>query len=281
LFSSRFGRPPQHADELNQFRETLGLNDPFPVRYLNWLTKAVQGDLGTSYRSGRPVVEDFLQHLPVTLRLSIGGMIISIVLAFPVGILAAVKHNSILDLLTRLISMLGASMPAFWLSYILIIIFSVRLHWLPVAGTGTWKHMVLPSAAVSAFGVASVSRLLRSSMLEVLGTDYIRAARAKGAHENQVILRHALRNALIPVVTLLGSLFGFLVAGAVIVETIFALPGIGRLIINAIQFRDYPIIQGFVLFTGSIFVLVNLLVDISYTWIDPRVRLTGRGGAGG
>jgi ABC-type dipeptide/oligopeptide/nickel transport system permease component len=173
--------------------------------------------------------------------------------------------------------MIGSAMPSFWLAYILILLFSVRLRFLPVAGSGTWKHFILPAMVLSTFGAASMSRLVRSSLLEVLGADYIRAARAKGVRDRWVVLKHALRNALIPVVTHMGTLFGYLVAGSVIVETVFAISGLGRLIVEAISFRDYPVIQGFVLFTGVVFMLINLLVDLSYSLIDPRVRLTSVG----
>jgi ABC-type dipeptide/oligopeptide/nickel transport system permease component len=194
--------------------------------------------------------------------------------------LAAVYQNSVLDLGIRVTSFLGAAIPAFWLSYVLILIFSVRLHLLPVAGTGSWKHMVLPVLVISLFSIAVITRLLRASLLEALSSDYVRTARAKGLKEKQVVLIHAMKNSLIPVVTIIGTLFAGLVAGAVIIETIFALPGLGRLIIDAISFRDYPIIQGFVVFTGIVFVMVNLVVDLSYLVIDPRVRLGAKGGQG-
>ncbi len=281
IFFARYLNIPATTQALDEIREEFGLNDPLMVRYARWIVAAVKGDLGISYRTGRSVLEEFSLNLPNTVRLSLLGLIVGVSLAFPLGILAAVYPNSIADLLTRIFSMLGAAMPSFWLAYIFILFFSVRLKILPVAGTGTWRHLVLPAAVLGIGSAASISRLLRSSMLEVLGSDYVRAARARGVRQRKVVLEHALRNALIPVVTHMGSLFGFLTAGAVIVETVFAIPGIGSLVINAIGFRDYPIIQGFVIYTGTLFVLVNLVVDISYTFIDPRVRLTGRGGTGG
>ncbi len=280
LYVQLFGGPPPSQEALELIREQYGLNDPFPVRFIRWVIDALQGDLGNSFRTGRPVLDEMVQKTLVTLRLSTGGLIIATVIALPAGILAAVYHNSLLDLGTRFLSLVGSTIPAFWLAYMLILLFSVKLHWLPVAGFDTWKHLVLPWTALGVGGAASLSRLLRSSMLEILGTDYVRTARAKGVRELLVNLRHAFRNALIPVVTLLGTLFGFLTAGAVVVEIVFAIPGLGRLIITAIQFRDIPVIQAFVVFTGILFVTINLLVDLTYTWIDPRVRLTARNTGG-
>ncbi len=276
IFFARYLNIPATEAELDEIRDEFGLNDPLLMRYVRWIGDAVKGDLGISYRTGRSVLEEFILSLPNTLKLAIFGLLIGAAIAFPLGILAAVYHNSIVDVLMRIFSMLGAAMPSFWLSYIFILYFSVQLQLLPVAGTGTWRHMILPSVILGIGSAASISRLLRSSMLDVLHSDYIRAARAKGVGERSIILVHTLRNALIPVATHMGSMLGFLIAGAVIVETVFAIPGIGSLMINAIGFRDYPIIQGFVVYTGTLFVLVNLFVDISYTLIDPRVRLAGR-----
>jgi peptide/nickel transport system permease protein len=281
IFFSRYVNIPATEQQLDEIRDEFGLNDPFGVRYVRWISAAARGDLGKSYRTGRTVLDEFRLFLPNTLRLAGTGLVIGIALSFPLGILAAVYPNTVLDMLTRVFSMLGAAVPSFWLAYMLILYFSVRLQLLPVAGTGSWQHFVLPSLVLGVGSAASISRLLRSSMLDALRSDYVRAARARGIGERWVILRHTLRNALIPVVTHLGSLFGFLVAGSVIVESVFAIPGIGSLIINAIGFRDYPIIQGFVVYTGTLFMVVNLLVDVSYTLIDPRVRLTAKGGASG
>ncbi len=281
IFYARYVNIPATEKALEDIREEFGLNDPFLVRYARWMSDALRGDLGKSYRTGRSVFEEFTLHLPNTLRLAVFGLMIGVGLAFPLGILAAVYHNSAADVITRVFSMLGAAMPSFWLAYLFILYFSVRLKILPVAGTGTWRHLVLPCVVLGIGSAASISRLLRSSMLDAFRSEYIRAARARGVTEFWVVVRHTLRNALIPVVTHAGGLFGFLTAGAVIVETVFAIPGIGSLVINAIGFRDYPIIQGFVIYTGTLFMLVNLAVDLSYTLIDPRVRLTAKGGSGG
>lgn len=278
IYIVRTGEPPPNNTVIEEIRVELGLDDPLPSRYVRWLVALLQGDMGNSYRTGVSVSKELRQHAGNTFKLAFLGVLASVILAVPLGCLAALYHNTTIDLIIRIVSFLGASIPAFWLAYVLILIFSVRLHLLPVAGSGTWKHFVLPVFSISLFSVAVISRLLRASLLETLSSDYIRTARAKGLRQYQVILRHALRNALIPVVTITGTIFASLVAGAVIIETIFALPGLGRLIVDAISFRDYPIIQGFVIFAGTVFVIVNLMVDLSYVLIDPRVRLGARGG---
>ena len=280
IYIVRTGEIPQSDAVVEEIRQDLGLNDPLLVRYGRWVADLLQGDLGNSYRTGTPVLKELQQHSTNTFRLAILGVIFSSIIAIPLGCLAALYSNTFLDLFIRIVSFLGASIPGFWLAYVLILIFSVKLHLLPVAGSGTWKHFILPVVSISLFSVAVISRLLRASLLETLGSNYITTAHAKGLRQHQVILIHALKNALIPVVTITGSIFAGLVAGAVIVETIFALPGLGRLIVDAISFRDYPIIQGFVIFAGTVFVIVNLFVDMSYVVIDPRVRLGGKGGHG-
>jgi peptide/nickel transport system permease protein len=274
LYFQLYGQPPPNQTAIDELRAEYGLDDPFLVRFGRWTAGAVRGDLGLSYQSGRPVLDELTGHLGATVQITLAGMAVSLLLAFPLGIVAAVRPNSAADLLSRFFSLLGTAMPAYWLAYMLILLFAVRLQWLPVLGTGSWRHLVLPGVTLGLGGAASVSRLLRSTMLEVLGQEYIRAARAKGVRPLWVVLRHALRNAMIPVVTVMGNLFGFLLSGAVVVETVYALPGIGRLMVDAISFRDYPVIQGFVLFTGTVFVLINLVVDLSYPLIDPRVRVT-------
>jgi peptide/nickel transport system permease protein len=280
IYYQTFGTPPRDQAALDKLREELGLNDPLPLRYGRWIFSALRGDLGVSYRSGMPVGSELAEHLWATVKLALGGLFVATLIAFPLGILAAVRHNSLMDVSARLFSLMGAAIPSYWLAYILILLFAVFLHWLPVAGSGSWRHLVLPCVTLGLGGAALLSRLLRSSMLEALGHDYINTARSKGLPERTIILVHALRNALIPVVTVMGNLLGFLLSGAIVVETVFAWPGLGRLIVDAISFRDYPVIQGFVLFTGTVFVLVNLLVDMSYIWIDPLVRLADGGEKG-
>ncbi|MCB0155955.1 MAG: ABC transporter permease [Anaerolineae bacterium] len=275
LYVRLYGQPAANQTALDELRAEYGLNDPFLVRYGRWVAAALRGDLGNSYQSGRPVLGELVNRFGATSQIAVGGLFVAMLIAFPLGIAAARHPNRSVDLLARLFALIGTAMPAYWLAYLLILLFAVRLKWLYVSGTGTWWHLLLPALTLGLGGAASLSRLLRASLLEVFNQDYIRTARAKGLWEGRVVLRHALHNASIPVVTLLGSLFGFLLSGAVVVETVFAWPGIGRLIVDAISFRDYPVIQGFVLVTGTIFVLINLGVDLLYTVIDPRIRFSG------
>ncbi len=268
-------------DAVRRLREQLGLDDPFPVRYGRWLADAVRGDLGTSFRTGEPVLWTLVERFPATLQLALAALLIGLLIGIPLGVLSAVRRDSGLDHTSRVGVLLGASIPNFWLGYLLILLFAVGLGWLPVAGWGSWQHLVLPALTLGVGGAASLTRLTRSTVLEELQADYVRTARAKGLPERLVVMRHALRNALNPIVTLTGMRFGGLLAGAVVVETVFAWPGIGSFVVDSIYDRDYPTIQGFVLFTGTVFVLVNLLVDLGYAWLDPRVRLTSVEGSSG
>jgi len=269
------GRQPTAA-EVARVRLELGLDDPFVTRYLRWVGNAATGDLGTSYRTGEGVAGALLARFPATLQIAALGLAGAIAVALPIGVLAAVWRNSPLDHLSRVLSLLGAAMPSYWVAYLLILVFAVRLGLLPVAGRGTWQHLVLPSVTLGLAASASLMRLTRSEMLEVLGQDFVRTGRAKGLSGRAVIVGHALRNALIPVLTVAGMRFAGLLGGAVIVETIFAWPGIGKFALDSIFDRDYPVIQGFVVFMGSVFLLINLLVDLSYAVLDPRIRLSGR-----
>lgn len=266
------GRQPT-AEETAIAREQMGLNDPAPLRYLNWLGDALTGDFGLSYRTGKPVLDSLLERFPHTLQIAGLGLVLAIVIAIPLGILAAVHRRGAIDHLSRVIALLGASMPSYWVAYLLILLFSVRLGWLPVAGSQTWQHAILPAVTLGIGGSASLMRLTRSETLETLGQDYIRTARAKGLRSRSLLIHHALRNTMIPISTVLGMRFAGMLGGAVIVETIFSWPGIGKLIVDAIFDRDYPMIQGFVLFMGTIFLLMNLIVDMGYGLIDPRIRL--------
>jgi peptide/nickel transport system permease protein len=269
-------------EAVGRLRRELGLDDPLPVRYLRWLSHTTRGELGTSYRTGGPVLQELAEGFPATLQLAAAALAIGVMIALPLGVLSAARRHSGLDHASRLAALLGASVPSFWLGYVLILLFAVRLGLLPVGGRGGWEHLVLPALTLGIGGAASLMRLTRSSLLEELERDYVRTARAKGLPERVVIGRHALRNALNPIVTLTGLRLGGLLAGAVVVETVFAWPGIGKHVVDAIYDRDYPTIQGFVLFMGTVFVLLNLLVDLSYLWLDPRVRLAGRpGGSAG
>jgi len=269
------GRQPT-GEETAIARERLGLDDPAPVRYLRWLGDALTGDLGTSYRSGTPVLDSLVERFPKTLQIGGLGLLMAIAIAIPLGVLAAVYRRGPIDHLSRIVALLGASMPSYWVAYLLILLFSVRLGMLPVAGSQTWQHAVMPAVTLGIGGSASLMRLARSEMLETLGQDYIRTARAKGLRSRSLLVRHALRNTMIPISTVLGMRFAGMLGGAVIVETIFSWPGIGKLVVDAIFDRDYPMIQGFVIFMGTVFLLINLIVDVGYGLIDPRIRMASR-----
>ncbi|HEX2031414.1 MAG TPA: nickel ABC transporter permease [Actinomycetota bacterium] len=270
-------RQPNQA-ELASTRARLGLDRPLPIQYLDWLGGAVRGDLGTSYYSGREVTDELVSRFPATLQLATAATLITLVIAIPLGVVAAIRRNSLLDHLLRVAALLGASVPAFWLALLLIIVFSVELQWLPALGRDGLQHLVLPALALALGEAAVVARLMRSSLLEVLGEDYIMTARAKGVPERRVVIRHALRNSLGAVVTEVGMVFAILLAYSAVIEIIFVWPGIGRLAVEAIGQRDYTMLQGFVVFSGTVFVLVSLVVDLVYLWLDPRVALAqGRG----
>lgn len=257
-------------------RQQLGLDRPVLIQYWGWLGGVVRGDFGKSFRTGLPVYEEIVYRFPATIELTLAGLVVMLAIALPVGIFSALFKNTFVDHLSRIFALLGASLPSFWLGLLLIYYFAVRLSLLPVMGRGGLDHLVLPALALGLGMSATYARLLRASMLEVLGQDYIQAARARGLREQTVLVKNALKNALLPVVTAFGMSLGHLLGGTVIVETIFAWPGVGRFVVQAIFNRDYPVIQGYVLFMALIFVLVNLAVDLSYKFFDPRIRLEGR-----
>ncbi len=259
---------------VDRVRQELGLNDPLPVQYARWLGNAIRGDLGRSYVRGQPVAELILERFPSTLELAAAGMVVSAALGLTLGSLAALKRNSSLDGVVMLVSLGGVSMPSFWFAILLILVFSVFLGWLPATGSGGLDRLLLPALALGYEGAALIARLTRSSLLEVLSRQYITTAAAKGLPQRTIVLRHALRNALIPIVTILGLQVGRLVAGSVIVETVFARQGIGQLAIQAILTKDFPLVQGTILFAASIYVVTNLLVDLSYGYLDPQLRAT-------
>lgn len=265
------------SEQIIALRRELGLDDPAPVRYARWLGGAVRGDFGRSYRTGEPVLSSLTDRFPKTAQLALVAIVLGLLIAIPIGIVSALFRNSLIDQVARLGALLGASVPSFWLAYLLIILFAVQLHILPVAGASEPRNIVLPALTLAIGAAASLTRLTRSAMLEELFQDYVRTARSKGLRERAVVVRHALRNALITIVTVTGIRLAALLGGAVIVETIFAWPGIGKYVVDSIFLRDYPTIQGFVLFTGSVVLLVNLAVDVSYVWLDPRVRLGAKG----
>lgn len=260
-------------EAIQNFRDKEGLNDPFLVQFGNYLYKAVtKGDIGRSYVTKRPVLNEIMQAFPSTMKLAACAMIIAILVGIPCGILSAIKQYSIFDTITMIFAMIGLSMPVFWLGLLLILLFSVHWQLLPSSGFDTWRAMILPALALSAQSISMVTRMTRSSMLEVVRADYIRTARSKGQKESVVIWVHALHNALIPVITLCGLQFGELLSGAILTESIFAIPGVGRLMVESIKTRDYPVVQGAVLFVAIAYCIVNLLVDLFYAYIDPRIK---------
>lgn len=271
MFSA--GEPSKEAIEA--VRENLGLNEPLPVQYGLFLKGLLTFDFGESFRSGMPVATLIFERMWATLALALGGMVVAVLIAFPVGILSAVKRGSGIDFFGRIFSLIGISFPNFWLGIMLILIFAVYLQWLPASGFESFRHLILPSITLGLILSGILARLVRSSMLEVLNQQYISTARSKGISDWSVIIKHGFRNALLPTVTFLGLQFGSLLGGTVIVEQVFSWPGIGTLIVDAINQRDYPVIQGGVIFLALIMVFVNLVVDLSYTLIDPRIK-TGK-----
>ena len=259
--------------ELEAFRHNMGLDRPVPVQYLDFLAHAVRGDFGMSYSSHEPAMGVVLERLPATLRLTGAAVLFALVVAIPLGLLAAMNHDRWIDSAARFFAFLGQSIPVFLLGMVLILVFAVGLRWLPSSGGESWKSLILPAISVGAFSAAVLARLLRSSLLEVLSQEYIRTAYAKGLRGRTVVVRHALRNAALPFVTMLGLQVGFLLSGAVVAETIFAYPGMGRLAVEAISRKDVPVIQSFVTIAAIIVIVANLLVDLVYTRIDPRIRL--------
>jgi peptide/nickel transport system permease protein len=279
LLARTTGRQPT-AREVGAERHQLGLDRPLPVQYVDWLGRALRGDLGVSYTTGEPVARAVSETLPLTLELAGAALFLSIVLGIPLGILAAALRWSWVDHLVRLFALLAAAIPAFWLGYLLILAFAVDLHVLPAFGTGGLSHLVLPAFTLALFDIAILARLTRAALLETLGEDYIRTAFAKGSSEPLVLIRHALPPTLIPLLTWIGMNFGFLLGYSVVVETVFSWPGLGYTAVLAIQTRDYPFVQAFVLLMALVFVGLNLIVDLLYTRLDPRVRFGSFGAIG-
>jgi peptide/nickel transport system permease protein len=268
------GETAQQADK-ERLRQELGLNQPLYVQYGRFMAGIVQGDLGGSYFYRRPVVQVIAERVPATVELALAAFIVAGFIAIPLGIIAALREGTAVDNAAVLFSLVGVSMPNFWLGPLLIILFSIKLGWFPVSGKAGLASLVLPAITLGAAFAAILSRMTRASLLERLGEDYLMVARAKGLPEWKVILKHALRNALIPIITVMGLQIGALLSGAIITENVFSWPGIGTLLINAIEARDYPLVQGCILFISLSYVLVNLLTDLFYGWADPRIRLQG------
>ena len=253
-------------------RAQLGLDRPWPVQYLSYVRGLLQGDLGTSVRSRRPVLDEVRDRLPATAELALAGLAIAVVLGVSLGVAAALRRRTWVDALAIAIALVGVSVPVFWSGFVLMLIFSLELGWLPASGRGTWAHLVLPALTVGVASAAFIARITRGAVIETLAQDYVRTARAKGLAARVVVVRHALRNALLPIVTVVGLQLGGLLGGSVLTETVFAWPGVGRMLVDAILARDLPLVQGSVLLVSLIFMLVNLLVDLSYAFINPKVR---------
>ena len=269
---ARYGLENLSEEDIERIRVAEGLDDPIFIQYLRWLGHTATGDLGRSLVTGDPVQEEILLKLPTTFQLALAALVVSLLVAIPAGIISAIKQHSPLDYLTMTGALLGVSMPNFWLGLLLILFFAVKLGWFPVYGYGGLSHMILPAITLGTGMAAITTRMTRSSMLNVLRQDYITAARSKGLSEGQLISSHALKNSFIPVITIVGLQIGHLLEGTVIVESIFAWPGLGKLLVDSIFARDFSMIQGCVLLFAVLFVLVNLLVDISYVYLDPRIR---------
>jgi ABC-type dipeptide/oligopeptide/nickel transport system permease component len=260
-------------EDIMQLRAALGLDRPLPVQYWRFLKSAIQGDFGRSIKGQMPVLDLIMERFPNSIRLAMVSLVITIGLAFPLGVMAAVKKGSAIDTLANLIAVLGQSLPQFWVGIVLIQIFAVHLRWLPVAGTGSPWHYILPGFTLGWFLVAGIMRLLRSSMLDVLDSEFVKLARIKGVPGWSVVWKHALKNAIMPVLTFAAIYLAILITGAILVETVFAWPGLGQLIYQGIVYRDFPVIQAVVLLTAVIVVAVNFMVDIAYAYLDPRIRL--------
>ncbi|MGH9242153.1 MAG: nickel ABC transporter permease [Vicinamibacterales bacterium] len=258
--------------DVEELRRQLGLDRPLAEQYAVFLGGLLKGDLGTSLRTGLPVTEQIVERMPATFELAAAAMLVAIVFSMPLGIAAAVRRGTVVDHAAMTVSLAGVSVPNFWLGPLLAIVFAVELGWLPVSGRGTWAHLVLPAVSLGAALAAILARMTRATMLEELREPYVQAARARGVSRSRAVMRHAFRNSLIPVVTLIGLQFGAVLTGAVITETIFAWPGIGRLLIQSIGFRDYPLVQGCILLIALTYVAVNLITDMLYGVLDPRIR---------
>ena len=260
------------AADLADLRSKLGLDEPLLTQYRHFLTGLIRGDLGTSFRYNTPVRAEIAQRLGRTAQLAIAAMVVAVLIAVPLGVIGAIYRGRAPDQIAMTVSLAGIAMPNFWLGPLLALVFAVWLGWLPVSGTGTWAHLVLPALTLGAALAAMTARMTRASLIDELRELYVLAARARGLSSRRAVLAHALRNSLIPVVTIVGLQLGAVLTGTIITETIFAWPGVGRLLIQAISFRDYPLVQGCILFIAATYVAMNLIVDLLYGWLDPRIR---------
>lgn len=259
-------------EDVDALREEMGLNDNFFVRYGKYIVSAVTGDLGQSYRTGVPVVEEIAARFPVTLKIAVLAMFIAVFIGIPVGIISAVRQYSFADIVATMSALAFTSIPAFWLGLLLILLLSVQLHLLPAIGSDSWKHLIMPSVSLAAAQMATIMRMTRSTMLEVIRQDYIRTAKAKGAEPRRIIFHHAIKNALLPVITTVGLSISNLLGGALIIENVFGISGLGTLMVNSVKSKDAPMLIGSVMFAAVVAGLVNLSVDVLYTYIDPRIK---------
>jgi ABC-type dipeptide/oligopeptide/nickel transport system permease component len=266
------GQPQVTEADVFRVREDLGLNDPVPVQYIKYLSRVVQGDFGRSVQTKRPVLMDIAAQAPSTLQLALTAVLLAVTLGVVLGVVSALRQNSWVDTLAMLTALFGVSMPSFWFGLILIFVFSLKLGWLPATGQGGLERLILPAVALGMDFSAVTARMVRANLLEVLVTDYVRTARAKGVAQRMVVIRHALRNAMIPAITIVGLQLGTLLGGAVVVETVFARQGIGRLLVTAIMAKDFPVVQGVVLLAAAVYLLLNLLIDLTYAFFDPRIH---------
>jgi peptide/nickel transport system permease protein len=265
---------PAGQTDVDQLRRALGFDQPLPIQYLHFLTGAIQGDLGNSLRSGEPALLLVSRRIGFTVQLSLLAMTLALAVSIPVGIVSAMFRGSLTDRTLMLLSMVGQSMPIFWVGLLMIAVFAVELRWFPAGGAGGIKYLFLPAATLALYPMARIARLVRSSLVDVLNQDYILAARARGLREALVVGKHALKNAALPVVTIVGLQFGYMLGGAVITETIFGWPGIGLFTVTAIHERDFPVVQAAVVLASGMFIALNFLVDLLYGWLDPRIRFS-------
>ncbi len=260
------------GEQIQRLREAMGLNRPIHIQYLEWVGGILQGDFGTSLRDGREVFPTLMRRLPATVQLVIASLFISTIIGIPVGVISAIRQNSLLDSFTRIFALLGVSIPNFWLGLMLILLFSYQLGWLPASGRGTLAHLIMPAIALGTASAGLITRLTRSSMLEIIRTDFIRTARSKGLMERRVIYGHALKNALLPVTTIVGLQMGYGLGGALITEAVFAYPGIGHFTYERLLARDMPVVMGNLFLFALMFILINIFTDIAYGFLDPRIR---------
>lgn len=266
------GQPEVTQADIDRVREQLGLNDPPPIQYLKYISRVVQGDFGRSVQSRRPVMQDIEAQVGSTIQLAVAAIIVAATLGITMGVVSALKQGTWLDTTAMLTALFGVSMPTFWLGLILIFIFALHLKWFPATGQGGLERLVLPALTLGLDFSAVTARLVRSNLLEVMVSDYIRTARAKGLNEQLIVVRHGLKNAMIPALTIMGLQFGVLLGGAAVVETVFARQGVGRMLVTAITAKDFPMVQAIVLMGAGVYVSVNLIVDVTYAFLDPRIR---------